>query len=232
MCLKCHSAAAYASTPPDASPNPTAGTSYWPIAKYTDQALEFNPNNPSYHAVWGGSKASVYGTYVTSAGWSATSSMYCSDCHRPDTVTTPSVRGAHASNTPFMLGGYSSSRIVALRDGTRPGRVRESNGPRQRLRLVLPMSRPARCELGLLGGATTTCTTSPSTRFGPARSATWRCLTALRVRASIVLATRPGAVQRRFGQDHGHHLLADQGIRQGFVLHDQWLPLETGCSAT
>ena len=108
VCLKCHSAAAYGSTPPDASPNPTSGTSYWPIGKYTDQALEFNPNNPSYHAVWGGSKASIYGTYDASAGWTAASSMYCSDCHRPDTVTTPSVGGAHASNTPFMLGGYST----------------------------------------------------------------------------------------------------------------------------
>ena len=108
VCLKCHSAAAYASTPPDASPNPTSGTSYWPIGTYTDQALEFNPNNPSYHAVWGGSKASAFGTYRS--GWSSTSSMYCSDCHKSDSAATAAA-GAHASNTPFMLGGFADPTV-------------------------------------------------------------------------------------------------------------------------
>jgi nitrate reductase cytochrome c-type subunit len=113
LCLKCHSAAAYGTTLPDASQNPTAGTSFWRSPTYTDQAKEFSPGNPSYHAVWGGSTASTFGTYRS--GWTSTSKMYCSDCHKSDAFASPTVVGAHASNTPFMLGGFSdptASRYV------------------------------------------------------------------------------------------------------------------------
>ncbi|MHB0980362.1 MAG: cytochrome c3 family protein [Thermoleophilia bacterium] len=104
VCLKCHSAAAYGGTPPSRTQNSTRGTSYWPISTYTDQAKEFNPNNASYHAVWGASKASGSGTYVN--GWTSTSRMYCSDCHRSDTAGDPI--GSHGSGTPFMLGGNTT----------------------------------------------------------------------------------------------------------------------------
>ncbi|MHB1343949.1 MAG: cytochrome c3 family protein [Thermoleophilia bacterium] len=105
LCLKCHSAAAYGTTPPSRTVNNTRGTSYWPIDTYTDQAKEFNPNNASYHAVWGDSKASAtYGTYVN--GWTYNSKMYCSDCHRSNTAGDPI--GSHGSDAPFMLGGNTT----------------------------------------------------------------------------------------------------------------------------
>lgn len=105
LCLKCHSAAAYGATPPSRTVNNTRGTSYWPIATYTDQAKEFNPNNASYHAVWGNSKASAtYGTYIN--GWTYNSKMYCSDCHRSNTAGDPI--GSHGSGAPFMLGGNTT----------------------------------------------------------------------------------------------------------------------------
>ncbi|MHB8868215.1 MAG: cytochrome c3 family protein [Thermoleophilia bacterium] len=105
LCLKCHSAAAYGATPPARTQNNTRGTSYWPITTYTDQAKEFNPNNASYHAVWGNSKASAtYGSYVN--GWTYNSKMYCSDCHRSNTAGDPI--GAHGSGAPFMLGGNTT----------------------------------------------------------------------------------------------------------------------------
>lgn len=82
LCLKCHSYYSYGATPP------TVGTK-----KETDQAKEFNPNNPSYHAVIGPSKASGKGTYIK--GWTATSPMTCGDCHGSDNPAAPG--GPHGS---------------------------------------------------------------------------------------------------------------------------------------
>ncbi|WP_334109484.1 cytochrome c3 family protein [Thermodesulfitimonas autotrophica] len=94
LCFKCHSYYSYGSTPPSGE---------------TDQAKEFNPNNVSYHAVWGGSRMQqfeypagsktyyYYGKFTGS--WSATSPMKCSDCHG-----SPSgVRGPHGSQYAFIL---------------------------------------------------------------------------------------------------------------------------------
>jgi predicted CXXCH cytochrome family protein len=116
ICLKCHSAAAYGGTPPARPRNDSRGRGYWPLTSYTDQSREFNPNNASYHAVWGESKASGFGTYVN--GWAATSRMYCSDCHRSDAEGDP--LGAHGADSPFLLGGNTvpaNSRYVT---GPRP----------------------------------------------------------------------------------------------------------------
>ncbi len=93
LCFKCHSYYAYGNTPP---------------AGQTDQAKEFNPNNASYHAVWGASKAPNQGTYL--GGFSYNSDMYCSDCHGSDTGTDP--EGPHGSNTDMILKGTWGSGVT------------------------------------------------------------------------------------------------------------------------
>ncbi|RPF42479.1 putative CXXCH cytochrome family protein [Thermodesulfitimonas autotrophica] len=97
LCFKCHSFFSYGSTPPT---SPSGGFTE------TDPSVEFNPNNPSYHAVIGESKIATYQyggqTYYygkLTGGWSATSPMKCTDCHG-----SPSgVRGPHGSPNAFIL---------------------------------------------------------------------------------------------------------------------------------
>lgn len=55
-------------------------------------ARDFNPNNPSYHAVLGAPKASLRGMYL--APWTRASRMTCSDCH---TSSNQTVKGPHGS---------------------------------------------------------------------------------------------------------------------------------------
>jgi len=96
LCFKCHSCFSYGSSPPNG---------------YTDQAKEFNPNNDSYHAVWGESKMQqtftydgqtyYYGKFV--APWTATSWVYCTDCHGSDSGTAP--EGPHGSTYQYILKG-------------------------------------------------------------------------------------------------------------------------------
>jgi hypothetical protein len=85
VCLKCHSSYAYGGTPP---------------AGQSNIAAEFNPNNPSYHAVAGASKTTE-GTYV--APWTLASRMACSDCHTTDVKTEP--QGPHGSAHDVILAG-------------------------------------------------------------------------------------------------------------------------------
>jgi predicted CXXCH cytochrome family protein len=91
ICMKCHSSWIWESLPPETSD----GTIQ------TDVSVEFNPNNESYHAVIGESRASTFGDYVSP--WTSRSKMYCSDCHRGD--GTRSSSGAHASRVRFLLAG-------------------------------------------------------------------------------------------------------------------------------
>ncbi len=99
LCFKCHSYYAYGNTPPSGQ---------------TDQAKEFNPNNASYHAVWGASKATNTGSYL--GGFSYNSDMYCSDCHGSDTGTDP--EGPHGSNRDMVLKGAWSSSVTPNNIGT------------------------------------------------------------------------------------------------------------------
>lgn len=106
LCFKCHSSYAWQNNPP------APGGSI----QQTDIPMELNPNNPSYHAVVGASKMPTfkdsnnvthyYGKFNTanldSTGnpWSATSRLYCEDCHRSG---TSSIRGPHGSNYWYLL---------------------------------------------------------------------------------------------------------------------------------
>jgi hypothetical protein len=98
LCFKCHSYYSYRTSPPT---SPSGGFTE------TDQAKEFNPNNVGYHAVVGTSKIPTfsyggvtyyYGKFVPP--WTATSRLYCTDCHAS---SGSSVRGPHGSANPFIL---------------------------------------------------------------------------------------------------------------------------------
>lgn len=95
LCFKCHSYFAYGATPPSG---------------YTDQSIEYNINNPSYHMVVASSRSSGYsagmGTFVSP--WTNSSNMYCSDCHGSDTSSDP--QGPHGSaNSRILAGIYNGS---------------------------------------------------------------------------------------------------------------------------
>ncbi|MEW6172461.1 MAG: hypothetical protein AB1510_05250, partial [Bacillota bacterium] len=95
LCFKCHSYYSYRTSPPNA---PSGGTE-------TDQAKEFSPNNPAYHAVVGTSKMpSGYGKFTGTGRngnpWAYNSRMYCTDCHGSNST---SVAGPHGSTEKFIL---------------------------------------------------------------------------------------------------------------------------------
>ena len=84
LCYKCHS-----------SYSATAGT-----APTRDIAKEFNPANKAFHSVEADSP-NAKGIFV--AGYSATSRLWCSDCHGREGGGSP--RGPHGSNNPKILKG-------------------------------------------------------------------------------------------------------------------------------
>lgn len=102
LCFKCHSSWAYGSAPP-AAPSGSVET---------DQSVEFNPNNMSYHPVVNLIKNNSY-TIPTATNhniqtmespWDQTSDhklMYCSDCHASDIAGDP--MGPHGSSRPYVL---------------------------------------------------------------------------------------------------------------------------------
>lgn len=93
LCFKCHSYYSYGTSPPH---SPSSGS---PGFNETDQAKEFNPNNPAYHAVMGLSQMpSGYGKFVSP--WAYDSRMYCTDCHGSDST---SVEGPHGSSQQYIL---------------------------------------------------------------------------------------------------------------------------------
>ncbi|MBI2842968.1 MAG: hypothetical protein HYX78_06165 [Armatimonadetes bacterium] len=102
LCFKCHTSWAYGSSPPMA---PSGSIE-------TDQSVEFNPNNASYHPVVDYIKDNSYTAPTATNGfiqtmeppWDAISGhklMYCSDCHSSETESDP--LGPHGSTNPFML---------------------------------------------------------------------------------------------------------------------------------
>ncbi|MFQ5843738.1 MAG: multiheme c-type cytochrome [Planctomycetota bacterium] len=92
VCLKCHSGYAYGASPP---------------AGGTDQAREFNPNNPSYHAVVGASKTTFPPDTSFVSPWTRASAMSCSDCHTADSKT--GAQGPHGSAHRGILAGSVDS---------------------------------------------------------------------------------------------------------------------------
>lgn len=113
ICLKCHSYYGLGITTNGVT------TIIGPSgSNITDQAMEFNVNNYSAHPVKVGSN-SQSGSYAPKAlttgqmstSWNSVGSqtMYCSDCHGNDAVTSATVpQGPHGSNNRFMLQGTSS----------------------------------------------------------------------------------------------------------------------------
>lgn len=114
LCLKCHSYYAFGALPP---PDP-----YGMIAGgvNTDQALEFNPNNASFHPVVAPGKNSFTMTvgatpYNFSSslinGMTPTSTMTCAECHS-DSVPGP--KGLHGADTwPILWAPYDGSTGVS-----------------------------------------------------------------------------------------------------------------------
>lgn len=88
LCFKCHSS--WTTLPPT---TPSGGT---PI----DKALQFNPNNPSYHPVEAQGKNTNINPGAFVNGWNAAKLMYCTDCHTSDDT---SVRGPHGSLYNYIL---------------------------------------------------------------------------------------------------------------------------------
>lgn len=85
VCLKCHSAFAWASPP----------------GGMTDQGKEFKPANASYHSVVQVNPLS-FGTtsWTGGSGFSNTTTMYCSDCHGNNAASPV---GPHGSLNAFLL---------------------------------------------------------------------------------------------------------------------------------
>lgn len=100
ICFKCHSGA---------NTNVTSwGGSVNTSATWTDLALEFNPNNASYHPVVGVTTNSTTNyTDWMKPGWKAigTQTMTCSDCHGAD-PNSPQASGPHGSSIKHILKGY------------------------------------------------------------------------------------------------------------------------------
>ncbi|TAK51079.1 MAG: hypothetical protein EPO24_16215 [Bacteroidetes bacterium] len=110
ICYKCHSYYGFG----DAVNGVT--TIIGPSGEYmTDQAMEFNPANSSAHPVQvsldvqdGSPMPRALTATQMTGDWSMVGSqtMYCSDCHGNDQVTSASVpQGPHGSNVRFMLTG-------------------------------------------------------------------------------------------------------------------------------
>ncbi|MBN1153079.1 MAG: hypothetical protein JXA58_07705, partial [Dehalococcoidia bacterium] len=117
ICFKCHSGfnSAYV---PGAAPVGANATFSWGgsgASAWTNVALEFNPNNTSYHPVVAptNNSATVYGPYMLST-WTAVSAqtMACSDCHGDSDLTVAA--GPHGSAIPRILKGSWPMRT----DGT------------------------------------------------------------------------------------------------------------------
>lgn len=93
ICFKCHTDFAWGS-----GTVPTSPSLGLPM---TDQAMEFNTANASYHPVVGGNTVNNQGTFA--GGWNSgsTQTMYCSDCHTKENGNRP--LGPHGSSNKFIL---------------------------------------------------------------------------------------------------------------------------------
>ncbi len=114
LCFKCHSYYAFGALPPNDPYGQIAG------GVNTDQALEFNPNNASFHPVVTPGKNSFTMTvsavpynYSSSLinGMTPNSIMTCSECHSDN---VPGPKGLHGSDTwPILSSPYGASTGVS-----------------------------------------------------------------------------------------------------------------------
>ncbi|HSB81191.1 MAG TPA: cytochrome c3 family protein [Candidatus Methylomirabilis sp.] len=88
VCFKCHSS--WTTLP---LTTPSGGTPQ-------DKALQFNPNNRSYHPVEAAGKNINIMPAAFVNNWNATKTMYCTDCHTTD---ASGVRGPHGSTYNYIL---------------------------------------------------------------------------------------------------------------------------------
>ncbi len=88
ICFKCHSS--WTTLP---LTTPSGGTA-------KDKGLQFNPNNRSYHPVEAAGKNPNINANAFVNNWTATKTMYCTDCHTSDAA---SVRGPHGSLYSYIL---------------------------------------------------------------------------------------------------------------------------------
>ncbi len=114
LCFKCHSAFT-------TLPTYTVGSGYFlatkitsvtagQVQEYRDVGQAYNPNNLSYHPVTAvGQNANIPAASFLSP-WSASSTMYCSDCHgKTSTVTGGS--GPHGSSAMHLLQGTQDLQV-------------------------------------------------------------------------------------------------------------------------
>ncbi|HHQ48876.1 MAG TPA: hypothetical protein ENK19_08355, partial [Acidobacteria bacterium] len=119
ICFKCHSSFAYGTSPPTGQ---------------TDQGLEFNVNNDSYHWVMTDQTADQvpdwttanptprtnatnrYMTFTSGSPWTKASPMVCSDCHGNDDPA--GVQGPHGSaNDPVLKKPWDASSGINTPNG-------------------------------------------------------------------------------------------------------------------
>lgn len=102
VCFKCHSS--WTTLP---LTTPSGGLPQ-------DKALQFNPANRSYHPVEAVGKNTNINVNAFVNAWTATKTMYCTDCHTSDATA---VRGAHGSLYNYILKkdyrASSSSRTMS-----------------------------------------------------------------------------------------------------------------------
>lgn len=100
LCYKCHSSYAFGTD----YPTSTSG------AMETDIAMQFNPNNPSYHPIEAVGKNPTIAAAAFVNGFTASSRVFCFDCHGDNvkladgvTANPTIVRGPHGSLNKFLL---------------------------------------------------------------------------------------------------------------------------------
>ena len=125
LCLKCHSYYAFGTNPPLDPWGLMRGS-----GQLTDQAIEFNPNNDSYHPVVApGKNDFIMNTVAGTQDYSASllgnltpnSTMTCSDCHTDNSYTGISgavPKGPHGSDEwPILRAPWDSTTGTAGTSG-------------------------------------------------------------------------------------------------------------------
>lgn len=102
VCFKCHSYKGFG-----AVTNGVSGLVGPSGVNFTDQAMEFNPANMSFHPVMASAGANRGATSNIKSPWTRTSIMSCSDCHYIAAVTDPA--GPHATASNFLLKGPATA---------------------------------------------------------------------------------------------------------------------------
>lgn len=91
ICFKCHSS--WTTLP---FTTPSGGTP-------KDMAVQFNPNNASYHPVEAAGKNLNINANAFVVPWTATKLLYCTDCHTTDATGLGAARGPHGSVYNYIL---------------------------------------------------------------------------------------------------------------------------------